>query len=75
MSDKNKVTSNEAENLPFRPIISSKDRVQKLSSNFKISSNALVNFFVDAGLECCEKGFPMMNDEVGKKIRKLLNKR
>jgi len=56
----------------YRPEITNTERLNKLSDEIKSSPQAIVNFFVDIGLEVLERGTNGMKKELAKKIQKLL---
>ena len=56
----------------YRPEITSTESLKRLSDEIKSSPQAIVNFFVDIGLEVLERGTDGMKKELAKKIQKLL---
>jgi hypothetical protein len=70
-----KKENNTKDNYEFRPRINpeSAERVQKLGNDFKLSSQKLVNFFVNIGCECMERSLPVLEDSIKKKFTNILN--
>lgn len=70
-----KKENNTKDNYEYRPQINTDatERIQKLASEFNLSSQKLVNFFVNIGCECMERSLPVLEDSIRRKFTNILN--
>lgn len=57
----------------LRPRVNRIDDLNKLSNELKSTPTAIVNFFVDVGLEVLERTMPILKNEIEKEVKKKVN--
>jgi len=54
----------------LRPRVNRIDDLNKLADEIKSTPTAIVNFFIDVGLECFERSLPKLKDAIKKNVDK-----
>ncbi|HES59639.1 MAG TPA: hypothetical protein ENO18_04325 [Caldithrix sp.] len=60
----------------FRPVVDPDltERIKKLTSNYNLSSQKLVNFFTQIGCECMERSLPLIEESIKERFNSVFTK-